>query len=454
MSYLDQENDTICALATPIGISAIAVVRISGADSLRIIGQHCLRLKFGQERKVVIGKFFDSKNPAEAIDEVVISFFPAGRSYTGEDTVEISCHGNPVIVQNILRELVKSGCRMAMPGEFTFRAFRSGRMDLVQAESVAALLETRSESGANLALRHLEGELSREIKGIVEDLLDFVTHLEVAIDLVEEAHTHGIRLERERLTKVRGQVRSLIDSYERGRLLKEGLRIGIVGRPNVGKSSIFNRLVGEERSIVTEIAGTTRDRVEALVDLMGCQVWLCDTAGLRDTCDLIETKGIEKGRQFMERADLLFFIFDARSSLTEDEKTEIQLFRERGKEVWIFGNKSDLGLSRKDCDFGVKGWISAQTGEGLEDIRRAVRDRFSITENENSSVVFNLRHYEGLRGVECCLNRAIEVLCCQGEDELISYELTEACRILHGLLGESFDEQVVDRIFGQFCVGK
>jgi tRNA modification GTPase len=461
------DEDTICALSTPPGVGGIAVIRVSGEGSLAITRQLCSFLPDAPEsHRVFYGllRGLDYQGNHEVIDEVVVTYFAKGRSFTGEQTLEISCHGGQVTTTSILKELVKAGCRMARRGEFTYRAFMNGRLDLVQAESVLSLIESQSRQAAKVSLRQLQGHLSADFQTIENELLWVLAHLEASIDFSTEGlETVGTSELSQRSESLNLHVQKLISSYGKGRLMTDGLQVALVGRPNAGKSSLLNALLKEDRAIVTEHAGTTRDLIEGRLSYSGVPVTFVDTAGLRETDNEIEKIGIQRSRSAMEKADFVFFVIDVTQL---DWLEDIQSFhsQSRSQPVFIL-NKMDLPLARdvgsealrilSDLGHGDRSFqVSANTGFGLERIEEMVARHVAMLDSEASNVVTQARHLELLTKIHSCLSRAVGLMRADSSPEFIAFELQESVRAIHELLGKQFDEQVIDRIFKEFCLGK
>jgi len=465
------DEDTICALSTPPGVGGIAVIRVSGSMALAFCREICGFLPEKVESHHVyygIARGIDSAGVSaagdNAIDEVLVTYFAHGRSFTGEETVEVSCHGGTVLASTLLKELVKAGCRMAHRGEFTYRAFMNGRLDLVQAESVLSLIESQSRQSAKVALRQLQGHLSVDFARIEDDLVWILAQLEASIDFSSE----GIEVIPSEILLDRAEdlisfVGRLIGTYERGRLLREGLQVALVGKPNAGKSSLLNALLKEERAIVTAHAGTTRDLVEGRLMFSGVPVTLVDTAGLRETESEVERIGIERTRSAMEKSDLIFYVVDIGS---EHWRNEIQEFHLEGREnAYFILNKIDLDITGTktsaskdelgDLGYGDRGiWVSATFGKGLSEIESLLADRVQSIDSEMSNVILQARHLELLQKIHSCSVRAVELIREDSSPEFIAFELQEAVRVIHELLGKEFNEQVIDRIFKEFCLGK
>jgi tRNA modification GTPase len=460
MRPLETDKDTICALATAHGLGAISILRVSGPDSETIVRKLAPFLPDSLEsHKIYYGMLrgLGSSSGDGPLDEVLISYFQTGRSFTGEASFEISCHGSDVIVEEILRHLILAGARPAERGEFTCRAYMNGRIDLVQAESVLALIESRSTRAAQLALRQLQGGLSVKLKDISERLTKVLAHLEANIDFASEdieiASSESMLAE---MNSVLADAHALLAGYRRGRIIKDGFQIALAGQPNVGKSSLLNALAGEERAIVTEIAGTTRDFVEAQVSEDGLKVTFIDTAGLRKSGDAVEKIGIERSLEKLANVDLVLLVTDA--SAGPDVAEELSFFR--GRIPWektaLVVNKTDLNR-----EYAVPSGehlavlpLSATTGEGLPELRRWLKGRLQSEVSEDSTVLSNARHFRGLQETAASLEKAIPLMLTRQSPDFIALELQGALMALYDVLGLTYDDQVMDKVFSEFCLGK
>ncbi len=455
------DQDTVCALSTPPGVGGIAVIRVSGARSSGIARQLCSFLPRNLDsHRIYYGILKGAAN--EEIDEVLVSYFQEGRSFTGEETCEISCHGGGVLQTSILKELIDAGCRMAKPGEFTYRAFMNGRLDLVQAESILGLIESQSKQSARVALRQLQGHLSADFGKVEDDLLWILAQLEANIDFsAENLEVVSSEALKDRSRRLLAHLDQLIGTYRQGRLLREGLQIALVGKPNAGKSSLLNSFVKEDRAIVTAEEGTTRDLVEGRLTFAGIPVTFVDTAGLRETANEAERIGIERSRKAMKEADLVFVIIDLASLQWREQFNEF--VRQDSAQTYYLFNKLDLvGSSHFDStivarDAGVNDrsyWVSAKTRQGLVEIEAHVETIVRVSSSDASNVVTQARHLEQLQKIYSCLVKAVELINLDSSPEFIAFELQEAIRAIHELLGKEFHEQVIDRIFKEFCLGK
>ena len=450
--------ETIVAVSSPPGIGAIAVVRLSGDRSWEMVKKVFKTPSKIEIRKVIHGWIKDPTTD-ELVDEVVVIFYKAPRSYTGEDMVEIMCHGGPVVTRMLLNIFLKLGARMAEPGEFTKRAFLNGKMDLARAEAVRDIIEAKTEISAKLALKNLKGELSSFIEGLRRKILDLLAEIEVVLDYPDELDfdEQGIK------TKLRGilvEVERQLDLSEHGIALKEGIRMVIVGKPNVGKSTLLNRLLKEDRAIVTEIPGTTRDIIVEDLNIKGVLFKVVDTAGIRKSQDIVEKIGIDRALKEIEKADLILFVLDASTPL--DENDEMILSKIKSKRYLVVVNKVDvvekldvrkiksmLGTDKHVCI------ISALKGEGLSKLEEAILKEVKDTmEKGISSLVLNERQREILIFVRDHLREALNTLEEGYTADTISLDLRKALAHLDRVIGRDFTEDLLDTIFSNFCVGK
>lgn len=454
------KEDTIAAVATPPGEGGIAIVRISGPDAEQIVGTiFCQdngsngRLK---SHALYYGKIRDPRSDA-VLDEVLVTVMREPRSYTGETVVEVHCHGGVFLVREILRLILSQGARHAEPGEFTKRAFLNGRIDLAQAEAVLDLIQARTQEGINLAVKQVEGGISDWVDGMRDALLDCMVQVEAAIDFPEEEIELLQRDQlNQKINRLRVKILEILSTYEWGRLYREGARVCICGRPNVGKSSLLNTLVGEERVIVTPVPGTTRDVVEESLNLGGLPVVLWDTAGLRESEDPIEMIGVDLSRRYIDKADLVILVLDGSDELTADDES---LLREIDKKKMIVLNKDDLppNLNRKALEpFQTAGIysVSAKLGSGVEALKNGLRDMLLGVNGEAPIVITNLRHKSALSRCENALNNVQKSLCEKQPAEFVAVDLNDAKEALEEIIGKVDNEDILERIFSQFCIGK
>ena len=451
--------DTIAAVATPPGEGGVAMVRLSGPDAKHIGKEMLGRTDVGWEsHRLYYGKVRDPARGA-LVDEVMFAFLQGPRSYTGEDTVEIHCHGGPFVVRQVLGLALARGARHAEPGEFTRRAFLNGRLDLAQAEAVLDLIRSRTDKAVGLALGQMEGGLSREVQALREQLVDTLVQVEAAIDFPEEEIE---LLQREEFARnvvgIIERISLLVDSYEWGRLIREGVRVCIVGRPNVGKSSLMNALLGVDRAIVTATPGTTRDFIEETVSLNGLPVVLWDTAGIRDRAEGVEQIGIDVTLQRLAESQGCMLVLDGSSALTGEDMDVMDRVHERQGLVVI--NKSDLQqrIDRSAVSSCLPGLrqveVSALKNQGLEALKAALCECFLDSAQEPEIVVTNVRHKAALDRARTSLvevHRAID----QGmPPDIVAVDLQEARDSLEEIIGTVTNDDILDRIFSQFCIGK
>jgi tRNA modification GTPase len=446
--------NTIVALSTPRGRGALAVIRLSGPDAIAI-ARRMSGVDF-EPRRATLTRLTRPRDNEE-LDQVLLTCFPAPHSLTGEDVVEISCHGSPAVVRSIVDTALDLGAVLAGPGEFTLRAVSNGKINLAQAEAIRDLIAAQTEAAVKQASRQLNGELSIAIAPFKEKLIEVIVLLESALEFVEDdlPETRVDEIE-EQLAMVGAGVEKLGRSYSAGRLLREGIRVAITGRPNVGKSSLFNSLVESERAIVTDIPGTTRDTLSEAIDLDGIPVILTDTAGLRETSDGIETLGIERTRQAMSDSDLVLVVLDGSSGVGPSDDDLLDQTSSTRRLVLM--NKSDLPTFKTStrCINELHAInVSAKTGEGLSALRSAILD--TVSSNgiaDGSLLITNARHYDLLRSTEREIELARAALRDRHSEEVVLAPLHNALRLLGQITGETTTEDILSEIFSTFCIGK
>lgn len=465
MGLLARDDQTICAIATPPGTGGIAVIRVSGESALEISKNVCLFLKGKriQSHTVHYGTL-RSADGNEEVDEVLVSYFASGKSFTGEETIEISCHGSQHIAGRILKELIVSGARLAEPGEFTYRAFMSGRIDLVQAEGVLELIESQSQRASQLALRQLKGEQSRELSEIENSLTWILAHLEANIDFAaEDIEVASTEVLKNRLQESLQSIDDILATYAIGKAITQGLHVALVGKPNAGKSSLLNALLDEDKAIVTDVAGTTRDIVEGEIWIEGYKIQLHDTAGLRAASDQIESLGIDKTKAAIEKMDLTLLVIDPEDDISS---LEIEALKRpvEDESVAILFNKSDIVSNsidykkwirdrfEKDIEFFV---VSAVNRQGLDKLKGALLERMTrLIPDVGSAAISNSRHYELLRQSQDFAQRGFNLLVEAESPEFIAFELQSSLVAIQEILGKKFDDEVMDKVFSEFCLGK
>lgn len=451
-------GDTISAIATPPGEGGIGIVRVSGARAFEIARALFRPLpKQIESHRIYVG-WLVAPDTGERVDRAVLLPFRAPRSYTGEDVVEFSCHGGTVLLRRVLRLTLQQGARLAQPGEFTLRAFLNGRLDLAQAEAVADLVRARTESAQRLALRQHEGELSRAIYALRESLVAMLARVEAHLDFSDDVGEIDYTQLGEQIRLLIARCQNLLATARYGRLTREGAAVVLAGRPNVGKSSLMNALLGEERAIVTDIPGTTRDVIRESIQVEGIPVQLWDTAGLRETEDTVERFGVERTRRSLQQADLILFVLAAPEGYTSEDQALLErLPRERTLLVW---NKGDL-VPEAEHPFLLQQVspavvVSALTGWNLSALRNAIAERLlgSDWTTPEGAIVTNERHQVALQGAIESLQQALQSAEAALPAELVSVDLRGALDALGLITGETVTEDIVERIFSDFCIGK
>ena len=454
--------DTIAAISTPRGEGGIGIVRISGDRAIEILGK-IFKPKSEKEIKelrnfsINYGKLYNENN--ELVDEVLVSIMKGTKTYTAEDIVEINCHGGYLITEKVLELVLRFGARHAEQGEFTRRAFVNGRIDLTQAEAVMDLIHSKTDNSISLSLDQLRGDLKSQIAHLKKLLLDVAAHVNVVLDYPEEGIDDPLPDNLvDNLETVMNTANELILSYDKGKMIKEGVKTAIVGKPNVGKSSLLNALLREERAIVTHIAGTTRDIIEEVINIKGIPLVLVDTAGIRKTDDLVENIGVEKSFEQIEKADFILFVVDGSTELdNEDFKINEKL---RGKKVLGIVNKNDLNQVAKLSELdSVDSFIniSAKESIGISDMEEQIYDLIVRGTVENSSkklIITNIRHKTALEKTKDAIKNIFETINMGLPMDLIAVDLKEALDSLSEVTGEISTEDLLDHVFKNFCVGK
>jgi tRNA modification GTPase len=456
-------GDTICALSSAPGRSGIAVVRISGPGSFPIIQRFFAPARAQEtmpERHATLGRIFDPRSGIE-LDQALVTRFHSPRSYTGEDVAEISVHGSPVVIAHVLECLCALGARLAEPGEFTLRAFLHGRMDLAQAEAVRDVIEANTLYQLQVAARQRSGDLSRQLEPLKKELIDLIVSLETAVEFADQDLSHESRETiSAKLGKIRADLAKWTGSFRRGRIVRNGFSLAIVGRPNVGKSSLFNALLSEERSIVTEIPGTTRDLVSESANIEGIPVRLIDTAGMRSGEDKIEQIGVDRSIRVMADVDAILLVLDASRPCGEEDRE----LRERLSSLSciVAFNKTDLPgawSASERSEYAVR-WpcvdVSAQTGAHVELLRQEMhRHLFEGSGGERDGIlVTNLRHFQCLEGAQLRIDDAVTALFGGLSEEFVLADLHRGLKKLGEITGETGVEEILGEIFSRFCIGK
>lgn len=450
-------DDTIVALSTPYGESGIGVIRLSGPTSLELaqrVFKGKKRLEDVPSHRVVFGYIINPKT-GERLDECLLLVLKAPHSYTGEDTVEFFVHGSPILEELIIKLLIECGARLALPGEFTKRAFLNGKLDLSRAEAIIDIIQARSEVGLKSSFIQLQGRLSEELSSIMDMLRDLITELEAGIDFPEEVEFSYERVE-ERISDIIGRLTKILDGAYFTRLYRKGLYCPIVGRPNVGKSSLLNILLGEERAIVTPIPGTTRDTIIESISIGGIPVTLVDTAGIRDTKDLVESIGVNRTVSTIEDSDIVIWVIDVSEPLMEDD-LEIERLTKGKKRVLVL-NKIDLDNRVIYIDdvshLGPVVEISCKTGKGIDKLKSRLKEMLGDIPSPNQVIPINSRHEALIRRSIDRLSEALEGIKSRLPVDVLSGDIWESYNILGEITGETASIDIVEEIFSRFCVGK
>ena len=449
-------NDTICAISTALGVGAISIIRVSGDEAIDIVNKIFDKDLTKKESHTI--NYGHIVYNGEIIDEVMVSIMKSPKTFTKEDIVEINSHGGVAVTNKVLEILLLEGARLAEPGEFTKRAFLNGRIDLLEAESIMDLIESKTETSRKLAISGMEGKVSKLVKNIIDNLVKVNANIEVNIDYPEYEDIEIVTKEKiEEMSKyINKELTKLLNESENGKLIKDGINTLILGRPNVGKSSILNKLIEEDKAIVTSVAGTTRDIVEGQIKVNGILLNIIDTAGVRETEDIVEKIGVEKSLSLVNDVDLIILVFNNNEKLTDEDKKLLEYTKEKKRIIVI--NKIDLennlDISNLKNERIVK--VSALKDSGIENLKNEINDMFNLEEinlgdftylSNSRQISLVKKAVEISKNLEEALNNDVPI-------DLLEIDIKEICEILGEIIGESYDDKLIDTLFSNFCLGK
>ncbi len=461
-------EDTIAAIATAEGVSAIGIIRISGNDAINVCAKIFIGKDLNIQKSHTIHYGYITENE-HILDEVMVSIFKAPKSFTTENSIEISCHGSPFILTQILQLLIKNGARLALPGEFSLRAFVKGRIDLSQAEAVGEIIASQNQAQLNIALQQMRGGLSNEIAFLRNQLLEFASLIELELDFGEEDVEFADRTQLNSLIdKIVNHINPMIQSFKYGNAIKNGIPVAIIGRPNAGKSSLLNLLLNEDRAIVSEIAGTTRDTIEEVLNINGMSYRFIDTAGIRETEDEIESIGIGKAIKKIEEAHAIFYIFDSKETEISEVFKDLAMIVEKNgdSKIIVLANKSDLisdeqkklikeNLNFKKITQNISIQLSKNSVLEINKLKLLLFEAIKQNnEQEGQTVITNLRHFQALLDAKTALDTVVSGLQNQFTSDLLATDIKKAIYALGEISGEISNDEVLANIFGKFCIGK
>ena len=447
-------EDTIAAIATSLGVGAISIIRVSGPEAIKIVNNifKGKDLTKQQTHTITYGHIIENE---KIIDEVLISIMKSPKSFTTEDTVEINCHGGISTTNKVLELLLNNGCRLAEPGEFTKRAFLNGRIDLIEAEGVMDLINSKTEKARNLAINQLSGTSSELIKKLRKEIVEILANIEVNIDYPEydDIAVLSTKIIKPQITNIIIELKEIIDHSENTKIIKDGIDVLILGRPNVGKSSLLNRLLEEDKAIVTDIEGTTRDIVEGKINLDGIILNIIDTAGIRQTEDVVEKIGVEKSLSLIDKADLVLFLLNNNEDITSEDKNIINQLKNKNHIIVI--NKCDLtkklDLNDNDCVY-----ISAKENIGIDNLKNKIKELYNLEkiETEDLSYLSSARSISLLKQAMQSLKNADKGIDDNYPIDMVEIDIKDSWNILGEIIGETYEEELIDQLFSQFCLGK
>ena len=450
-------NDTICSIATSLGVGAISIIRVSGSLAISIVNKifKGKDLEKVDSHTIHYGYIVDKE---EIVDEVLVSIMKSPKTYTVEDVVEINCHGGIETTNKVLELLLINGCRLAEPGEFTKRAFLNGRIDLMQAEAVSDLITSQSDKARRIAINGLKGKGSSLIKELRTDLINIISNIEVNIDYPEYEDIYEVTLNdlKDKITDIKFKLNKIIKEYEDGKIIKDGIKTAIIGRPNVGKSSLLNRLLEEEKAIVTNIPGTTRDIVEGEVLLDGIKLNIIDTAGIRETLDVVEQIGVKKSLDILNDANLVLLLLNNNEKLNDEDLELIE--KTKDKTTIVVVNKNDLEskLDLSDLKLSNVVYINTIDNEGIRSLKDKIKEIFNLEKLDKSDFNY-ITNTRQIAKIKECLNIILEIENGINDEvalDMLEIDLKSVWEILGLIIGESYDEELLDQLFSKFCVGK
>ena len=447
-------EDTIAAIATSLGVGAISIIRVSGPEAIKIVNNIFKGKDLTKQKTHTITYGHIIEND-KIIDEVLISIMKSPKSFTTEDTVEINCHGGISTTNKVLELLLNNGCRLAAPGEFTKRAFLNGRIDLIEAEGVMDLINSKTEKARNLAINQLSGTSSELIKKLRKEIVEILANIEVNIDYPEydDIAVLSTQIIKPQITNIIKELKEIIDHSENTKIIKDGIDVLILGRPNVGKSSLLNRLLEEDKAIVTDIEGTTRDIVEGKINLDGIILNIIDTAGIRQTEDVVEKIGVEKSLSLIDKADLVLFLLNNNEDITSEDKNIINQLKNKNHIIVI--NKCDLtkklDLNDNDCVY-----ISAKENIGIDNLKNKIKELYNLEkiETEDLSYLSSARSISLLKQAMQSLKNADKGIDDNYPIDMVEIDIKDSWNILGEIIGETYEEELIDQLFSQFCLGK
>ena len=450
-------NDTIAAISTALGVGAISIVRVSGNNALEIVNKIFKGKDLTKVDSHTINYGFIYENDKK-IDEVLISVMRAPKTFTREDVVEINVHGGIATTNKVLELLLTNGCRLAEPGEFTKRAFLNGRIDLIEAEGVMDLINAKTEKSRSLAINQVSGNVSNLIKDLRQELVNTIANIEVNIDYpeYEDIEVVTIDMVKNNILNLRNKINNILKESENGKIIKEGIKTIIIGKPNVGKSSLLNRLLDEEKAIVTDVAGTTRDIVEGQIIVDGIVLNMIDTAGIRKTDDLVESIGVKKSISLINEAELILYVLNNNEELTEEEKEILDKIKNKNSIIVV--NKIDLdtklNLNDYNCNNIIK--ISALNNKGIDELKKKIKELFNLEQIEQNDYTYlsSARSISLLRKSLDALNEVEKGIENNMPVDMVEIDLKEVWNLLGDIIGANYSEELIDQLFSQFCLGK